>query len=86
MSGRLSTYLKEPAINLQIKKNSRPQAMIYGEVNSPQRVDLYRKATLMEFISWAGGLKEEAGGTIQIFRTTPPLVAESRDDTNRKSQ
>ncbi len=86
ISGRLSTYLKEPAINLQIKKNSRPQAMIYGEVNSPQRVDLYRKATLMEFISWAGGLKEEAGGTIQIFRTTPPLCAESGDDTNWKSQ
>ena len=82
----LGKYLKEPQVNLQTKKNSRPPAYIYGEVNSPQRVELYRKATLMEFISWAGGLKEEAGGTIQVFRPTPPMCAEPGDDTNWKSQ
>ena len=85
ISGLLGKYLRDPQINLQIKKNSRPPAMIYGEVNLPTKVDLYRKATLMEFISLAGGVREEAGGTIQVFRTTPPMCSDPGDDSNWKS-
>ena len=82
----LSQYLKDPAVSLQLNRNSRPPTYIYGEVNTAQTLVLYRKATLMEFISWAGGLKEEAGGTVQVFRNTPPICAEPGDDTNWKSQ
>ncbi len=85
ISGLLGKYLKEPQINLQITKKSRPPALIYGEVNSPQRIDVYRKATLMEFISLAAGVKEEAGGTIQIFRTTPLMCSDPDDPNNWKS-
>ncbi len=85
ITGLLGKYLVQPQINLQITKKSRPPAMIYGEVNVPTKVDLYRKATLMEFISLAGGVKEEAGGTIQIFRNTPPMCTDPSDDLNWKS-
>lgn len=82
-----SKYLRNPELSLQITdRKSHPPAMIYGEVNTPTKVDLYRKATLMEFISIAGGVKEEAGGTVQVFRTTPPMCGDPNDESNWKSQ
>lgn len=82
VSSLLGKYLKEPQVSLQINKKSHPPALIYGEVNSPTKVDVYRKATLMEFISLAAGVKEEAGGTIQIFRNVPPMCADPGDESN----
>ena len=86
ISGVLGKYLRDPQINLQIRKNSRPPTMIYGEINSPLPLTLLRKATLMEIISLSGGLKEEAGGVIQVFRTTPPMCSEPGDPDIWKAQ
>ena len=44
-----------------------------------------RKATLVELLAFAGGVKEEAGGMVQIFRTQPPLCAEDSEDSNWKN-
>lgn len=85
ITGLLKTYLKEPQINLMVTKKSRPPATIYGEVNTPTKVEFYRKMTLMEMISAAGGVREEAGGTIQVFRTTPPMCSDPNDALNWKS-
>ena len=82
----LGKYLKEPQISLQTEKNSRQPAMIYGEVNRPMdNILLYRKATLREIISMAAGPKEEAGGTIQIFRTQAPMCSEREEADNWKA-
>jgi len=86
VSSLLGKFLKDPQLGLQVKKNSRPPAMIYGEVNVPTKIDLYRKATLMEFISQAGGIKEEAGGhqTRPTFRRGS--TASPTCDSERKIQ
>lgn len=77
VSKLLSKYLKNPQFSVQItERKSRPPASIYGEVKSPQQVDLRRKATLLELLSFAGGVTEEAGGTIQVFRTQTSMCAE----------
>ncbi len=79
----LSKYLKNPQVSVSVtKRNSRPPATIYGEVRTPQQVDLRRKATLLELLSFAGGVTEEAGGMIQIFRTTPPICPDGDEDSN----
>ena len=81
----LSKYLRNPLLTLRVTaRKSRAPATIYGEVNLPAQVELHRKATLLEMISVAGGVKEEAGGTIQVFRTTPPLCGEGGEDSNWK--
>ena len=81
----LGKYLKEPQVSIQTEKNSRPAAMIYGEVNKPlDNIILYRKATLREFISMAAGTKEEAGGAIQIFRTQAPMCSDRDEADNWK--
>ena len=73
----LGKYLKNPMLSFRVTdRKSRPPATISGEVNLPQQVILYRKVTLLELLSVAGGAKEEAGGTVQVFRTQPPTCAD----------
>jgi len=77
----LKHELKNPQLNLRIsERRSRPPASIYGAVNAPLQVTLMRKVTLIEMLSFAGGLKEEAGGMVQIFRSQPPIC--TGDDTD----
>lgn len=81
----LSKYLRNPQVSVRVTdRKSRPPATIYGEVRTPQQVILMRKATLVELLAFSGGVTEEAGGMIQIFRTRPPLCTEASEDTNWK--
>ena len=82
----LSKYLKNPQISIRVTdRKSRPPATIYGEVRTPQQIILMRKATLVELLAFSGGVTDEAGGTIQIFRTRPPLCDDADEDANWKS-
>ena len=78
----LSKYLKSPQISVRVtQRNSRPPATIYGEVRQPQQVTLKREARLLDVLAFAGGVTNNAGGTIQVFQTRPPMCAESGDET-----
>lgn len=72
----LTKYLKNPQLNLQITKRVVIPATIYGEVNKPQEIELRRKATLIEVLAVSGGVKEEAGGIIQVFRPIKPVCGD----------
>ncbi len=73
----LSKYLRTPQVSLQVTdRKSRPPVIVYGEVRQPQQVTLMRKARLLELISAAGGVTEDAGGMIQVFRQQAPICAE----------
>lgn len=72
----LARYLRNPQVSLNIKKNYRT-ATIYGEVNKPMQVELRRKATLVEMLAMAEGIKEEAAGMIQVIRTQPPVCTDN---------
>ncbi|MGI9055054.1 MAG: polysaccharide biosynthesis/export family protein, partial [Pyrinomonadaceae bacterium] len=73
VSDLLGKYLRNPQITVQVtERKSRPPVTIYGEVKQQQQIELRREARLLEIISSAGGVTEEAGGLIQVFRTRPP--------------
>jgi polysaccharide export outer membrane protein len=79
----LGKYLRNPQFNLRITdQNSRPPVTIYGEVVNPQPVKVLRKVRLVELLATSGGVKEEAAGTIQVFRTQAPICAEGDKDAN----
>lgn len=80
----LSKYLKNPQLSLRVtQRNSRPPVSIYGEVRRPlEKVDLTRKAYLLELISFAGGETEKSGGVVQVFRTRAPICGTSSDPNN----
>ncbi|MBA3784305.1 MAG: SLBB domain-containing protein [Acidobacteria bacterium] len=72
----LSKYLKNPQISVRVtQRKSRPPVVVTGEVRAQQQVELRREARLLELISFAGGETGDAGGMVQIFRTTPPICA-----------
>lgn len=74
----LSKYLRNPMISLRVtERNSRPPAVVSGEVREQQRVDMRRKASLLELITFAGGVTENAGGIVRVYRTRPPLCEET---------
>ncbi|MGI8883959.1 MAG: SLBB domain-containing protein [Pyrinomonadaceae bacterium] len=78
----VSKYLRNPMVNVQIERNSRPPAIIFGEVRTPQKIDLRRKSTLLELLSISGGVTEDAGGIIQVFRTQPPICSDNTQDNS----
>ncbi len=79
----LAKYLRSPQIAVRVtERKSRPPATIYGEVRKPEQVVLMRKATLVELLAGAGGVTDEAGGMIQIFRTQPPICNDGDADSN----
>ena len=81
----LEKYLKSPQLSLRVTdRKSKPPATVYGEVRTPSQVTLMRKVTLMEVISFSGGVTEDAGGTIRVFRTQPPICTEDYEESNWK--
>jgi protein involved in polysaccharide export with SLBB domain len=81
----LEKYLRYPQVNIRTERRSRPQATVYGEVNYPTRFDMNRKATLVELLAFAGGVREEAAGIVQVSRPMPPLCAATNDPDNWKT-
>ncbi|MDQ2747894.1 MAG: SLBB domain-containing protein [Acidobacteriota bacterium] len=66
----LAKYLRNPQISVRVsQRRSHPPAVIFGEVRTPQQVDLRRQARLLDMLSLAGGVTEQAGGTIQLYHT-----------------
>ena len=76
----LSKYLKNPQLSVSVVEKNRPPAMIYGEVNNPQKIVLTRPATLLEIISFSGGIRPDASGSIQVTRTLPLSCSEPTAD------
>lgn len=67
---KYSTLLRDPMLSVRVVERSIPTPVtISGEIRTPQRVEMRRTARLLELISFSGGFTEDAGGTIQIFRT-----------------
>ncbi len=82
-----SKYLRNPQISVQVtERKSRPPVTIYGEVKEQQQIELRRETRLLELISFAGGVTEEAGGLIQVFRTRPPLCSDANEENMWKAE
>ena len=74
----LQKYLRNPQVSLRVIEygKSRPAVSIYGEVRNPQPIKMLRTGRLVEILAFAGGVTEEAGGTVQVSRPQPPLCAD----------
>ncbi len=86
VNAMLSKYLRNPQLSLRVTdRKSRPPATIYGEVKTPAQIELRRRTTLVELISFSGGVTDDAGGMVQVFRTRPPLCSKDGDDGQWKT-
>lgn len=76
----LAKFLKNPQISVNVVERNRPPAMVYGAVQNPQRIALTRPATLLELLSFSGGMMPEASGAIQVTRTMAVSCSASSAD------
>jgi protein involved in polysaccharide export with SLBB domain len=52
---------------------------VIGAVNMPGRLELKRRTRLFEVLAFAGGLKKNAGATVQVISTASKCPQETRD-------
>ena len=78
MTKLLKRYLRDPQVNVRVTaRNSRPPVTIYGEVRAPQQFDMRRQVSLLELISYAGGVNpDSSSGVVQVLHTRPPTCGE----------
>jgi polysaccharide export outer membrane protein len=69
-------YLLSPQVNVFVEEYRSKKVTILGQVNRPGLNELQGSITLLELISRAGGLTEDAGGLITIKRNT--LIEEDK--------
>ncbi len=73
---RVAKYVRNPMVTVFVAERRKPVPVtIYGQIRSPQQVELRREARLMELIAFSGGVTEEAGGIVWIFRPQLPICA-----------
>jgi len=83
----VETEIKQPRVNLVVtERNSRPPVTIFGEVRTPSEVKLTgtRRATLVNMLALSQGITDQAGGVVQIFRTTNPVCEDDLGKNNWK--
>ncbi len=69
LRGLLGQFLREPRIAVRIvDKSGRATASIAGGVRVPQRFSIRRSVTLRELLVVAGGLTEDANGSVTVYR------------------
>ena len=67
---KLKKLLKYPEVSIGVKEyNSIPVAII-GAVNAPGRFRMERRVSLLELITFAGGVRTESGKTVTLVRQT----------------
>ena len=68
MDERLSTYIRQPQITINVKELRSQPVSVLGAVNSPGVHQVQGHQNLLEMLSLAGGIRPDAGYSIRITR------------------
>ena len=68
LNKRLSTYIRDPQISVNVKEWRSQPISVLGAVNTPGVHQLQGEKTLLEVLSLAGGLRPDAGYSVRISR------------------
>jgi polysaccharide export outer membrane protein len=73
-------YILKPRVSVRIlERRSRQPAVVFGAVRLPSRVQMVRRLRLHEVLVTAGGITQNASGTIEILHTEPEMCPEPED-------
>ena len=72
-------YLKHPHVEVFIKDYQSKPVVVVGAVREPGRFQMQRRVHLVEIISLAGGLTEQAAGRIQVTHALDQGMCSARD-------
>lgn len=65
---RLKKHLKYPEVHIAVKEYNSIPVSIIGAVNQPGRFRMERRVSLLELITFAGGVRTESGKSITLVR------------------
>ena len=82
----LAKYLVDPKWTLRTEKRIRPEVTVFGEVNTKSKIELTRRATLLEMMALAGGASENAGDVVQVYRPRRPSCSGEKDPNDWKPE
>jgi polysaccharide export outer membrane protein len=86
---RLRTYLLEPQVVVRLAEARSQPVSVVGSVKTPGVHQLEGTKTLLEVLSLAGGLSEDAGRTVKVTRRPEwgaiPLATAHADETGKFS-
>lgn len=68
IAGKLKKHLKYPEVHVGVKEYNSIPVSIIGAVNQPGRFRMDRRVSLLELITFAGGLRTESGKTVTLVR------------------
>lgn len=68
ISSRLKAYIKAPQVTVTVVEFHSQPVSVLGAVRAPGTVQLAGRRTLVEVLSLAGGLADDAGRTVKIVR------------------
>ena len=89
ISDRLKVYIKDPQVTVSVVEFRSQPVSILGSVHAPGVHQLEGRKTVIEMISLAGGVSEDAGHTLKITRRIEwgriPLPTAVDDPTGRFS-
>jgi len=75
-----SKYILKPRVSVRItERRSRPPAIVFGAVRLPSRVSMNRRLRLHEVLVTAGGVTQNANGTIDVLHTENEMCVETED-------
>jgi len=74
-----------PQVSVSLKEQHGQPITVIGAVNNPIMIQATRNTTLLQALSQAGGIVEDAGGTVIVTRTSPDISgsADSVDGSTR---
>lgn len=68
LTGRLRKYIRDPRVSVNIVQYHSHPVSVLGAVNTPGTHQLQGPRRLMEILSLAGGLRQDAGVSVRITR------------------
>ncbi len=82
---KLKKYLKYPEVHVAVKEFNSIPAAIIGAVNTPGRFQLQRRVSLIELLTFAGGVKTDtAGKTLHLIHTAPAVSCDAGFERRRR--
>jgi len=87
IASKLSRIIQHPSVSITITEYRSQPVSVLGEINNAGVLRLHGETTLLETLSLAGGLKQDAGYRVRIVRRLEegpiPLAGAGPDSTGR---
>jgi polysaccharide export outer membrane protein len=82
IANRYLKYLKNPQVSVFVKEFQSQPAAVIGAVNNPGQFKLQRQVRLLELLTFANGLTDHAGRTVQVIHAGGPSLCETTATAN----